>query len=227
MKRIISFLLIMIMAVSVITVFAEEKSDEKLLPTTQQLDDLRDCGIMVGDEDGDLRLDDTITRAEATKMICAIMGLENSELSAKVEVSAFPDVWDTHWAKFYINTAKEAGIVEGDEKGNFNPEADITNEEILKMLICAIGYEPSAEQMGGYPAGYTRTAQRLGLTDGMMLKVNAPAYRGDVAIMFARTLDTPLMMATSWSPDGATYVIADGKNGVELNTLRLMHFSSK
>ncbi len=216
MKKLISCILIFVMLLSTV-VFAA--------PSEEQLKDLRNYEIMVGDDDGEMRLDDTITRAEAAKMICAIQGIIVDSFADNVESSAFPDVPDTHWAKNYINCVKDLRIVEGDEKGNFNPEATITNEEIIKMLIVALGYSPMADQTGGYPMGFTRTAQKIGLTSDLMLKVDTPAIRGDVAVMFAAALDIPVMAQTGWSTDGSTsYAICDGSQGTTRKTLRIMNF---
>ena len=216
MKKIISCMLIFVMLLSAV-VFAA--------PSEEQLKDLKDLKIMVGDDDGNMRLDDTITRAEAAKMICVIYGLTVDSFADNVEPSAFADVPDTHWAKNYINCVKGLMIAEGDENGNFNPEATITNEEIIKMLVVTLGYSPMADQTGGYPMGYTRTAQKIGITSDLMLEVDVPAIRGDVALMFATALDIPVMVQTSWSTDGSTsYAILDGSAGTEKKTLRIMNF---
>ncbi len=217
MKKILCVVLILILNLTVVA-FAT--------PSEEQLKDLKSLQIMVGDEDGNMRLEDNITRAEATKMISAILNINTDSFSQNVEPSKFPDVPDSHWAKNYINAMKDCGIVEGDEAGNFNPEADITNEEIIKMLINALGYGSMAEQTGGYPMGYTRTAQKIGLTEGLKLNVETPAIRGDVAQMFATALDIPIMVQTGWSADGSTsYQILDGSAGTELRTIRTMYFN--
>ncbi len=216
MKKIISCMLICVMLLSTV-VFAA--------PSEEQLKDLKNLKIMVGDDDGNMRLEDTITRAEAAKMICVIYGLNVGSFADNVEPSVFADVPDTHWAKNYINRVKDLRIVEGDENGNFNPEATITNEEIIKMLVVTLGYSSMADQTGGYPMGYTRTAQKIGLTSDLMLEVDVPAIRGDVALMFATALDIPVMVQTSWSADGSTtYAILDGSAGTEKKTLRIMNF---
>ncbi len=217
MKKVIC--LIMVVVMGMLSVAYAVPSDEQLM-------DLKTFEIMVGDEDGEMRFEDTITRAEAAKMICLVQGITADSFAENVESSAFMDVPDTHWAKNYINCAKELGIAEGDEKGNFNPEETITNEEIIKLLVAALGYKPMADQTGGYPMGYTRTAQKIGLTGDLMLEVDVPAIRGDVAEMFAIALDIPLMAMSSWSPDGGeSYVILDGENGMEHLTLRILHFA--
>lgn len=213
MKKVICVLLIALIVLSGL-VFAEDVPNEK------QLDDLKNLGIMVGDTDGKMRLEETITRAETAKMIYVIMGMNKGNIISEAAVSVFPDVTDSHWAKPYINGIKGLGIIEGDEKGNFNPEADITNEEVIKMLINSLGYTQTAEVTGGYPAGYLRTAQMLGLTEDLTLKIEASAIRADVAAMFSRALDVPIMAQKSWSLSGETeYVIMDGSQ-TELRTPR-------
>lgn len=225
MKKLLCIVLMVTMLASNIAIFAENEAElqESLPPSEAQLKTLRELKIMVGDEDGGLRLSENITRAEAAKMICAVQNIHQEGLATILEPSQFADVWDTHWAKFYINTAKEQNIVEGDENGNFNPEADITNEEIIKMLINVLGYKPMAEQTGGYPAGYLRTAQKLGMTNGLMLKIDVPAIRSDVAVMFANALELPLMVQTGWSKESQEYMIMDGITA-ELRTLKTEFF---
>ncbi len=207
MKKYISLLLTLFVTILSVTVFAE-KPDEKGLET------LKEYGIMVGDPDGDLRLEDTITRAEAAKMIITLQNYAPSTDDLHFfEKSEFPDVWETHWAKPYINMAKMMGIVEGDENGNFNPENNITNEEIVKMLVNVLGYSPMAETTGGFPGGYINTSSRTGLTDGLVFEVGEAAVRSDVAKLFINALDIPLMGQTKWSADGShEYTIFDGNN---------------
>lgn len=43
-----------------------------------------------------------------------------------------------HWAEKYILSATKAGIVKGDEKGNFNPENKVTRAELISMVIRAL-----------------------------------------------------------------------------------------
>lgn len=179
--------------------------------------DLYNFGIMVGDENGDLRLNDSITRAEAVKMICTAGMLSASPQNAAS--AGFPDVPDTHWAAGYIQAAKESGIVAGDENGNFNPEKSVTNEEFVKMLVCLLGYGDYAPYRGGFPAGYTAMAADIGLTDNVTLEVNAPTVRSNAAILVCNALDIPLL-ASEDVGDGTNYYRLDGSNGLAYVTLR-------
>ena len=156
MKKILCAILVLIQLLSV-TAFADSVELSDI-----QKEDLYNLGIMTGDENGNLRLEDNITRAEAAKMIC-VAG--NIEQSAENEENLFNDVEGGHWAYQYISATKDRGIINGDENGNFHPDNSITNEEIVKMIVCLLGYGEMAEMKGGYPAGYTATASRIGITN--------------------------------------------------------------
>ncbi len=222
MKKIVSLVMVVVLLLSV-SVIANAVTDEEKA-------DLKELGIMVGDENGDLRLDDNITRAEVIKMICVAgnIRIENQDkftFSVEAETQSvykYPDVSDNHWAYQYIKSAKAYGIIEGDENGNFNPENNVTNEEVIKMVVALLGYSPMAETRGGYPAGYTAAATQIGLTTDMQFEVDAPAIRRDVAKIIYKALDTPLMVQSgmNFSTQEAEYKIMDGKNGVDLITLR-------
>lgn len=189
-----------------------------------QKEELYNFGIMTGDADGDLRLNDTITRAEAIKMIC-IAGNINPTYPTE-EKDMFDDVSSNHWAYQYVCTAKALGIVAGDENGNFKPDDNITNEEIVKIIVCLLGYDVIAEGQGGYPAGYTAQATKLRITNGMNLDTKSPAIRNDVAVMVYRALDVPILTIKPKGEDEAEgsveYVVLNGEDGNPYSTLRSM-----
>ncbi len=206
------FIALISAAAIMLSVFAVSVSAAEL--SDAQKADLGKYEIMTGDPSGDLRLGDTITRAEAVKMICTAGGIKAKNPEAK----PFADIDSSHWAYDYICAAKENGIINGDENGNFNPSGNITNEEIVKMAVCLLGYSPMADANGGYPAGYTMAASRYGVTEGLTLKVASPAIRNDVGVIFYNSLDIPLMKEPV--SGSGEYVIMDGMSGYPLETLR-------
>lgn len=207
MKKIVCLVLAIMMLSSV--VFATQLNDE-------QKTDLYNFGIMTGDENGDLRLNDTITRAEAVKIICTAGNIPVVDINAS---DIFPDVSVDHWAYKYIFAAKANGIIQGDENGNFNPQNQISNEEIIKMIVCLIGYKEKAEQNGGYPTGYIMTAATCGVTKGLQLVNNVSAIRGDVGIMIHNALDVPIMEERTDDEHNTEWVIMNGEEE-PLKTLR-------
>lgn len=213
MKKIFSVILISLQLLTAVA-FAEQAG-----LTEEQKTDLYNLGIMMGDENGDLRLNDNVTRAEALKMICVAGNIKPLEKGGE---KPFNDVEPEHWAYKYICAAKENGVVNGDGNGNFKPEDNVTNEEIVKMTVCLLGYGETAEQSGAYPAGYTAVASRIGVTSGLNLKTNTSATRADTAVMISNALDIAIMVKNSEAGDSEDvyYVILDGKNGFPFSSLR-------
>lgn len=52
----------------------------------------------------------------------------------------FAGDYENHWAKETINEFKQAGIVQGDEYGNINPDNNITRAEFIKILNRSMNY---------------------------------------------------------------------------------------
>lgn len=163
--------------------------------------------IMVGDENGEFRLDDTIIRSEVTKMAIHTMGLEDAAESAKGQ-QVFDDVSTDHWANGYISLAVSQGIIEGDGDGNFRPNDPITYAEAMTIMVQATGYTVSAEENGGYPYGYIK----VGTSNGLSKNVQGNAYdeisRGNVAYLTTNALEVPLMEQTGFGSNGK-YEITD------------------
>lgn len=148
--------------------------------------------IMVGDDNGSLRLDDTIKRSEVAKMVVHAMGLEAQAEAAK-GTSVFPDVGTDHWANGYINVANTHGLVIGDDTGRFRPDARITYAEAMTIFVRAIGYEPVALSKGGYPNGYVAAAGESGISDDVGGTIKEGITRGNVAVLTNNALTAKIM----------------------------------
>lgn len=142
--------------------------------------ELADKGIITGDENGKFNPNNTITRAETAAIICRLLGVED-EAKALTETS-FSDVASSHWAVGYIAKAVELGIINGYGDGNFGPEDKVTYEQVVKMLVCAWGYDNMAEEEGGYPQGYLSVVfNGFGIIDSIPADTTQPAPRSLVA----------------------------------------------
>ncbi|MGN0179316.1 MAG: S-layer homology domain-containing protein, partial [Monoglobaceae bacterium] len=62
--------------------------------------------VINGDETGNFRPEDEVTRAEFAKMIVAAFGLYDTEAEAE-----FSDIPDTHWAYKYVASLDEKGVI--------------------------------------------------------------------------------------------------------------------
>lgn len=167
---------------------------------------LQDLEILSGYEDGSFRPDNSITRAEFTKIVVSMMDKE-TEAKATAASSGFYDVKPDNWASPYINYAVSKNILSGYSDGSFGPDKTIRLCEAVTILLRTIGYDES--MVGHYwPDNYMNAAKSLGLTDGMNYSSDALLTRGDAAILTDRTLFTKPANAASED----TYIESLGYN---------------
>lgn len=87
-------------------------------------------GILKGFEDGTIRGDGVVTRAEMATII--VRSLNASTDGSKP--SSFTDIKADDWYAEYVECAKTLGIVTGYEDGTFNGEALVTRREAFVMV---------------------------------------------------------------------------------------------
>lgn len=178
-------------------------------------------GIVGGDDQGNFNPDNTITRAEFTKIVCEIQGLKGD---ANKGATAFTDVAADHWASGYINMATNLKIINGMGDGTFAPESPVTYEQAIKMLVVALGFEPMAADKGGYPTGHLVVAQTYGMTKNVAAPAQAEAAkRSLIAQIVYNTIDTPMMEQTGFGAN-VTYEVMDGTNDKDRTTLLTSKF---
>ncbi len=164
--------------------------------------------IMVGDKDtGMFRPNDTIIRSEAARVAISALGLQKVASSTAGETK-YSDVSKDHWATGYINVATQQGMVIGDDVGTFRPDSAITYQEMVTIMIRALGYEPMALSKGGYPTGYLVTASNIGLTDEVDGVANQGITRGNVAKLVYNALTIEMMEQKGFGED-INYEIGD------------------
>ena len=180
MKKI--YLIILSMLILCTNVFAEELDVNSTIPT-KEIKFLQENKVLVGDQNGDLRENDQITRAEFVTILCRAIGIEDIAESEEMRnKEIYVDVPKTHWAIGYINAASEYGAINGVGNGFFCPEMSVTNEQAIKILVAAWGYTEEAEKLGGYPNGYMAIAQQFGVTDSVLFNYRLASRRWVVSV---------------------------------------------
>ena len=228
LKKVIALVAVFAMLVSTVafaTTFSDVKDDDNYAEAIEMLSNL---GILTGDDqDGggvmDFRPNDTITRAEVAAIVCRVQNLNNLAQTG----TQFTDVTSSHWASGYVAQAAGKGIINGNGDGTFAPEANVKFQDVVKMFVRTIGYEPYVNANGGYPAGDLAAANRYGVLDGVINSGNeAEATRGQVAQIAFNALDTPLMDRKTYGAD-EEWVIYNGRNGNEFQSLLTQYLSVK
>ena len=126
MKKVVILLIALAVVVTPFGVLANKLSNE-------QLSELAQLGILVGDGTGNLRLSDNITIAEASKIVTSAMGVKNdyTHICSKSEHIFVPA---DHWAHFYILTAATIGYIPQEMQSEFYPTQKLTAKLLLQWL---------------------------------------------------------------------------------------------
>ena len=180
-------------------------TDQADIAQTEAVDMLTALGVIDGYEDGSFRPDDTITRAEAAKMIYTIRNGGNDNADAFAGTSVFTDVYSGHWAEGYINFCYANGIVAGKSTTSFAPDDKVTGTELAKMLLICMGYQ--ADKSGLEGAAWEQKTNGLasenGLYDDVTAAVNSAMPRQYAAQIMYNALDADTVQ---WSSDVDDYV---------------------
>lgn len=158
------------------------------LPIEHGQEILSEMSIMQGFPDGDFHLDENLTRAQFAKIAVAASAYRNNVATAST-ISPFGDVPYSHWAAPYILTASQNGLVAGYPDATYRPEAEVTYEEVITVMLRLLGY--TNEDFGSsWPYGQVGLAQNLELTEDVNSEIGLPMTRGQVMQMLLNTLDT-------------------------------------
>ncbi len=161
------------------------------------VDVLSKLGVINGYDDGagnfSFKPENNVTRAEFTAMLLRTRGM-GSIGSTSLENPPFPDVTtsDVSWAIGNIRTAREMGIINGYDDGTFKPNNNVSYEEAVKMIVCALGYGDMGAEGAFWYSKYLMTATSLGFLEGAGGAVSTPATRATIANMLYNCLEVNL-----------------------------------
>ena len=144
-----------------------------------ELEVLGVLGIMNGDENGNLSLDKTVTRAEFSKMTVMASSYKDSLPKASIS-SGFADVEPTHWAAPFVRLAAENKWIYGYGDGSFLPSNEIKLEEAVTIILRVLGY--TANDMSGvYPEAQLAIYKSLELDKNIKTQKGESLTREDCA----------------------------------------------
>ncbi|MBR7032287.1 MAG: S-layer homology domain-containing protein, partial [Clostridia bacterium] len=93
-------------------------------------------GIATGMSDTKFQPDSPVLRQEFAAFFVRYMNYKGITLPDEGEAKAFPDQSKfPAWAKDHIATLQKAGLVKGDDKGNYNPKNKMTRAEIATVTM--------------------------------------------------------------------------------------------
>ncbi len=155
--------------------------------------------IISGYEDGSIRPDQLISRAEISKILVLALGYDTKNF----EVPSYSD-WDgvAGWAEPYVGILSAKGILKGYEDNTVRAEKNISRAELITLVLRAFGTEPSKYKITGasdgekvpeWAAGYVQKGIELGIVNGYTdntLRVSNPIRRGEAFKILVKSLET-------------------------------------
>ena len=130
LKKVLALTVVLatLLSISAFAAFSDEESiDESFVDAVNLLGALN---VMTGDTEGTFRPNDTISRAEAAKMIYVIRnGGVDDQAAGWTGMSAFSDVTPGVWYEGYVNYCASIGIIAGIGGGK---------QQFLPFLIAGI-----------------------------------------------------------------------------------------
>ena len=189
-KRITSLVMALMFAITSLfsfSVFADDLNFSDVPQTHSYfsaISELVGRGVINGYEDGTFKPEATITRAEFAKLLAVATAPSGTKFEATT--TQFPDVADANsssaWAIPYIAYAVGTKAINGYEDGTFRPTATVSFGEVIKMIVCTMGYGDVVDKtLDPWYMGYVNIANSIGLTKGAYLNGAQPAPRGVVA----------------------------------------------
>lgn len=173
--------------------------------------------VVKGREDGAFHPEAPVTRAEAARLMVALLsGGKGYDSGVKAEPS-FSDI-KGHWAQEDIELCRDLGVISGRGDGRFDPEGQVTALELVKMAEGVLGYDPKAYGLTG-PRWADRADELArwmspSLYTGLAgVALNQPVTRDDTAqILYNALQATVKRVVPSPGSDGTvTWEFADAK----------------
>ena len=178
MKRIKIIIITVLMLTFLMTqtVFANTVSFETIEQSIKLLD------IMVGDESGNMNLQNNVTRAEFAKMVIKASEFKDIVIEDS-KLSVFKDVKYDHWAASYINAVVNEKWFTGYVDGTFKPNNTIKFEEAATVVLRLLGYTDE-DFTGSYPSAQISKFNYLGLNKNMNLQKGRELTRKECMYLF-------------------------------------------
>lgn len=193
MKRKIVALLLVFTLVFSLSATASPFVDIADKPCRNAVELLYTLGIVDGRTSTEFMSEDSLSRAELVLILLRTMGIGQLDGGNVV----FDDVTEDHWAFNEIGYAHSLKMINGISDRIFAPDAPVTCNQAVKMVVSLLGYDFMASSKGGYPSGYLYAANQLELLKGVGVYGEEPITRGEMAMLVANALKTEVAATSS------------------------------
>ena len=225
LKRALSMALAAIMVLGLMVVGAsatsyEDFTDKDEIVNKEAVNTMVSLGVISGKEDGSYYAPaDSLTRAEACTLIARMLGGGKDPVLGSNIKSNFTDT-QGHWAETYIAYCANLGIIVGVGDGSFNPDGTLTGTAAAKMVLCALGYKPEFEGIGGanWELATNTLATKVKLYDGLEdLNPSETISRDDVAQLLYNGVQADEVEYRNLEGDYSGTLYAQPVNGTDVD----------
>lgn len=182
MKKIIIILIVLSMIVSMLLPIIVNAEPEDAFLSSGLV--LKELGIIKGDSEGDLMLNDNLRRQD---MIVLMSRLYKEEDKAKTFLikPKFTDVTDTYaFYQPYIGWSVDKGLIKGMGDNTFGVNRNVTIQEFMVVLLRVLGYDEESKLWSTIP----ELSAKIGISKGIETKPSASLTRGQMALMTVNAL---------------------------------------
>ncbi|MFC5471847.1 S-layer homology domain-containing protein, partial [Cohnella suwonensis] len=189
-----------------------------------QLNEWVDKGFLKGYEDGSLKPDNQISRAEFIALVNRSFGF-----SEKAEIS-FSDVNESNWAYVEVQKAVAAGYFNGYEDGKIGASRSINRQEVAVIISRLLGLDENEDaaadfadsaSLAYWSAGAVGAALEKGIMKGYEDGSFQPARaitRAEAVVTLNRAIEAGVTPTTKFDKAG-TYGPKDGQETIEGNVV--------
>lgn len=117
---------------------------EKQKKSLERADSLNSLGLLRGTEKG-YELEKTFTREESVTILVRLLG-DEAKLSAADYQPVFRDVPSDRWSYAYTMYCYDNGITKGTAEDEFSPEADVSADQFVTLVLRLLGYTDAAPE---------------------------------------------------------------------------------
>ncbi len=146
------------------------------------------------------------------KPIHSGIGVSGQSANKPQEKAALTDISTDHWAYEPVSVLANAGVINGFEDGTFRPEATVTREQFVKMVVAAFemtaenancSYSDVPKNAWYYSSVAIATANNVTQGYGSKFGVGTTITREDAAVMICRIINAQASEISQFSDDSA------------------------
>ena len=210
MKKFLSLVLALTMALSLVTVSAgaTDFDDDGDITYQEAVTVIAGMGIVDGYSDGTFGPDEALTRGAAAKIICNLILGPTTADALSASSAPFVDVPTANTFAGYITYCSQQGIISGYADGTFRPTDTLSGNAFMKMPLGALGYDSDKEGYTGanWTVNVIKQAVGIELNDGNDDFVGSQAVTRQEACLYAFNTLKATMVEYS---DNSTVTVGD------------------